>query len=511
MEFDATEEAAVFYDLLSGDEVMRYSGLVAFDADGRELPAQMRATGQNDISLDIDDSFARYPILVDPWLRAHNYDGSQSGAHFGYSIAYFEKFFNEDPENPLTGKYRGSMAIGAPWFDDGNKTDNGKVFLYETVDDNGLPSSPTWTASGDASFANFGYAIAFTDPFEESSAQAGTFKNDVMADLIVGEPLYNGGMGRIFVWFADSSGSFGTANRAADWVQTGTATSQKLGSSLAVMDLDRDEVPDLLAGSPGNAKVYFYKGLATSAGLSSTATIVSGPIGSHFGLSLTGSKAGKLFSGTPVFIVGAPYFNDEQGAIYAYKGLDTGGIDTSHIWTITGPSSTAFQFGWSLFGGTSFDYIDDLLVGVPQYTGSAAGEGAVYIYQRGLTTPSLLRTLTTSTHQAAAKLGWSVAGGNLGDGNSQYEVIVGAPFYDGNPNDDRGEVWIWYNRNDNSSVSPDQLTDLYSGMTGQHFGKSVCYIRKIIFGDPCFAAGAPEGSPNSSSNAGLAVVYQFQP
>ena len=50
---------------------LRYTDLFAEDADGRLLPTSMRLVGQH-IELHVDDSQARYPIVVDPlvWPNA---------------------------------------------------------------------------------------------------------------------------------------------------------------------------------------------------------------------------------------------------------------------------------------------------------------------------------------------------------------------------------------------------------------------------------------------------------
>ena len=48
-----------------GEEVLRYSKLKAYDAKGRELPAEMSLNGR-EVRLETDDEGAAYPITIDP-------------------------------------------------------------------------------------------------------------------------------------------------------------------------------------------------------------------------------------------------------------------------------------------------------------------------------------------------------------------------------------------------------------------------------------------------------------
>jgi hypothetical protein len=51
-----------------GSTVLRYTGLTATDARGKELPAWLEVQGQR-LLLKVDDAKARYPVLVDPWVQ----------------------------------------------------------------------------------------------------------------------------------------------------------------------------------------------------------------------------------------------------------------------------------------------------------------------------------------------------------------------------------------------------------------------------------------------------------
>ncbi|HET9222131.1 MAG TPA: hypothetical protein VFO07_06490 [Roseiflexaceae bacterium] len=47
---------------------LRYAGLLAYDADGRELPAWLEADGTR-LRISVDATRAAYPLTIDPWVQ----------------------------------------------------------------------------------------------------------------------------------------------------------------------------------------------------------------------------------------------------------------------------------------------------------------------------------------------------------------------------------------------------------------------------------------------------------
>ena len=58
---------AVLFEDASGETVLRYSGLLAWDAEGRDLPARM-AVSDGRLTIEVDDQAAVYPVTIDPVL-----------------------------------------------------------------------------------------------------------------------------------------------------------------------------------------------------------------------------------------------------------------------------------------------------------------------------------------------------------------------------------------------------------------------------------------------------------
>jgi hypothetical protein len=71
-----------------GHAVLRYRGLTAYDAAGRELHAWLELHGEQ-LRLRVDDTGARYPVVVDPFVQQAKLTASDgaSSDEFGYAVA----------------------------------------------------------------------------------------------------------------------------------------------------------------------------------------------------------------------------------------------------------------------------------------------------------------------------------------------------------------------------------------------------------------------------------------
>ena len=71
-----------------GRAVLRYTGLLAWDSTGRQLPAHMTVDNGR-IRLLVEDAAAAYPITVDPWIQQQEVSASDAANNdnFGYSVS----------------------------------------------------------------------------------------------------------------------------------------------------------------------------------------------------------------------------------------------------------------------------------------------------------------------------------------------------------------------------------------------------------------------------------------
>src|SRR6187200_679158 len=67
---------------------LRYTGLVAFDAGGRTLPALIELRSRS-LLIRVDDTYARYPLTIDPFIQQAKLFASDGAelANFGESVA----------------------------------------------------------------------------------------------------------------------------------------------------------------------------------------------------------------------------------------------------------------------------------------------------------------------------------------------------------------------------------------------------------------------------------------
>ena len=143
------EDGSYQLNFLDGErDVLSYSKLIVFDANGVQLPASMRAT---DSGFDIayHDAGASYPITIDPLIvnEEAKLIGSDAaeGDQFGSSVA-------------ISGD---SVVVGSPYDDDGERN-SGSTYVFNR-------NGTTWTlqakltANDAAGFNLFGLSVAISD------------------------------------------------------------------------------------------------------------------------------------------------------------------------------------------------------------------------------------------------------------------------------------------------------------------------------------------------------------
>jgi len=159
-----------------GKEVLRYRGLYAYDAAGRELGARM-AADQEWIRLIVEDHEAIYPITIDPFIERKKLlagDG-QAGDLFGNSVSI-----------------SGDTVIVGAIFDDDNGTQSGSAYIFYR--DQG--GADMWgqvkklTAGDGASFDYFGCSVSISGD-----------------TAIVGADGDNSASGSAYIFYRDQGGA----------------------------------------------------------------------------------------------------------------------------------------------------------------------------------------------------------------------------------------------------------------------------------------------------------------
>jgi hypothetical protein len=497
-QIDDTGNSINFFDV-QGNAVLTYSDLNVWDSLQRKLPARMVQNGPDSFVIIVEDSNAVYPILVDPLTSAHPTGGNSWGEYDAYGGSC--KFGSVVLLHYLGGT---SLFVGAPYYDTASYADAGKVFAYLGTDE--IPASATWTKEGDQANGRFGWSLAtlnftgdanfdlavgapyydsggYTDNgkvwvfsgtgsgFGSSASWSATYASGTAhfgwsllggldinnnlsdeKDLAVGAPDYSytfTGNGAVFIYQGASSPSTSPA-----WTTYGNANSAQMGYSISRADFDGDGDQDLLAGCPGEVN-YGAGSVATggvacytqgASSLSTSASIRFGQnSGDKFGFSVAGIDD-QNEDGIDDIVIGAPLYSNgqnQEGKAYLYRGTGTG-VDSSSSWSAESNQAGA-QMGFSVAGG----YIDsdgaaDIVVGLPYYdttlfSKTDNGEAWFYKTDTGTYTPTLETKINVSNngdHQ-----GWSVSVG-LAEEHANG-IAIGAPDSTGTNVEGTVTVWVF--------------------------------------------------------------------
>lgn len=309
--------------------------------------------------------------------------GTAADSRFGSSVALCD--WDDDG---LT-----DMFVGMPGAANGALTDAGKVLLFLQQANGTFNSVPTRTILP----TNWGGGVAEQGAEFGEVIDCGDFNGDGLPDLVIGAPGDSVGLasgaGQVYVLVNNSPSHAGVAfGPYAD--PSGTSTSGGFGSALAVGRVDAGTFDDLAVGAPGTT-VAAHDGAGRVAVLTGSATMAT---------------FGSLVATTLVHSV---------------------------------PSDDA-NFGAALaIGDFNGDGLGDVAVGIP---GQATGSGGEVRIYGNFPTLNLLTSLSTSTPGVSIEFGSSLAAADL-DGDTDIDLLVGAPYGDVNTTIEAGYVVPFLNTN----------------------------------------------------------------
>lgn len=441
--------ALLLHDPASGEEVLSYKDLQAFDATGKKLAVRMTYEPQprDDlyaIRLQASGSDLTYPVTIDP-LNA---------AEWSYQRTGVERQITAVAVCDVNGDGKDDLIAGLPRA----RRDSGQVqvFLANTAGE--LPVTPSFTINAYQPSTRFGAALAC----------AGDVDGDGYNDLLVGAGLYdlewdlaadtlasatNRDEGAVFIYYGSATGLDTTFSATNDPVDTifGQLDTMRLGYSLAgAGDLNNDGIDDILIGAyaytdplnpvanAGAVAIYYgadsgipaatgrTRGIPTGSGAPDK--LVQSPSGQREGLfGYSVASAGDLNEdGYQDFMVSAPGESVDTvvGKVHIFFGAPSTSGYTFYR-TLPGRDSSG-RFGAALAAGDfDGDGQTDIAIGADQeglggaifiYHGTGTGIGNSFAQQ--LSGPAFSRT------------GAALAVGNFnGPADTYDDLIAGAPVY----------------------------------------------------------------------------------
>lgn len=329
-------------------ERFRYDGLVAFDADGRDLPARFELVDGEPgrIALVVDDRSARYPITIDPiiqqaYIKATN---TGTGDQFGQSVAL-------DGAYALVGaNLESSSATGVG----GDQTDNsfgnaGAVYVLQRT-------GPSW---GHAAYLKASNTDAF-DRFGGSVDVSGT-------TVVVGANAERSAATGVNGDDSDDS----APNSGAAYVFEGSGTNWAQVAYLKASNTEENDVFGYCVAIDGDT------------------IAIGAPEERSDANGVDGDQSDNSVS--------------SAGAVYVFRR--TGGVWAQEAYLKASDSDEGDRFGWTLaLEG------DRLVVGAPdEGTPAFARRGVAYVFERTGTSWAQVERLTASNGDALDRFGHSVA------------------------------------------------------------------------------------------------------
>jgi hypothetical protein len=375
----------------NGKARLRYSGLEATDATGKELRSWVELRS-NQMFLRVDDARAHYPIVVDPFVQLAElttFDGV-AGDEFGISVS-------------LSGS---TAVIGAQDATIGSNSQQGAAYIF-IEPAGGWTTTSTFTAKLTASDGIAG------DNFGAAAAISG---NTVVIGACSQSGVCNNGPGKAYVFVKPAGGwvttsSFNAELTASDGVATdGFSNSVAITGSTVVVGSPQSN--GTTSTGPGKAYVFVKPtGGWTSMTETAELTAAGGQTGDVFGEVSVANNGAIVFVGAPGTTVGS---NAGQGAAYIFLRPASGWKTTSRFKAKLTASNGAAgdSFGGCQAGSVCISSDGKTVVaGAPELGNGGPGKAYVFVEPTSgwASTSAYTAELTASNGVASDVLGWSVS------------------------------------------------------------------------------------------------------
>ena len=437
---------------------LRYTGLMAWDADGKQLDSWLKIDGDR-LLVQAADNNAHYPVTIDPIIQLAQLtvlNGTNKDLT-GYSVA-------------VSGN---TIVVGAPRANGGGNRNGGAVYLYVRPPSGWQNMVETAKLTGSSS-SYLGYSVAV------DGDTVVTFGIDV-----------NTGENVVLV-YVKPQGGWKSMTETADLTMSDSTLNLESFSSVAISGdtiVAGSALSDTFDFEEGEAYVY-VKPASGWTSMSQTAILHPSDIATdNFGASVSVSG--------DVIVVGAPDHGNIVGAAYVFVEPAGGWTDTTQTAVLTASDGQFLdQLGLavSISGST-------IVAGAPYATiGSHSDQGAAYVFTEpagGWQDVTETAKLTTSTGTGYSQFGSAVAI----NGDS---IAIGEPRANVGSNMFQGAVFVYQEPASGWTTTAHATTFVTAGSTDSSLGASVALGSHLI------VAGAPVGYNGKIKAPGSTYLFGWQ-
>ncbi|MBL0358640.1 MAG: FG-GAP repeat protein [Chitinophagaceae bacterium] len=363
-------------------------------------------------------------------------ESNQANAQFGIAVA---------TAGDVNSDGYSDIVVGANLYD-GGQTDEGAVFVYHGSA-TGVNTTTAIRLESNVASSNFGISVAC----------AGDVNGDGFSDIITGSNLFSFGQtneGVAIVYRGSATGIVSTTAAILQMNQAGA----RMGTSVASAgDINGDGFSDVIIGIPlyngglaGEGAAVTYTGSATGINVTATDTLESNQLNANMGQSV--SSAGDVNGdGYSDVVIGANLYETgqtDEGAAFVYQGSASGLNTSATIRLESNAAGSNFGIAVACSGDNNGDGYSDVIIGANLYDNGQTDEGAAFVYRGSAAGIIGTAVATLESNQAAANFGIAVASAGDVNGDGYSDVMVGANFYD-NGETDEGAAFV-YNGSANS-------------------------------------------------------------
>jgi hypothetical protein len=436
-----------------GQPVLRYSGLCATDAAGHELPASVELRGGR-LLLTVDDSRARYPIVIDPLVQLAELTASNGQGEdlLGYSVA-------------VSGN---TVAVGAPGGDSGQGA--AYIFVKPASGWANMTQTAELTASNGAAGDEFGYSVAIDGDTVVAGAYGAT----------IGSDRYDQGAAYVFV---EPAGGWTNMTQTARLTASNGAKDDWFGASVSISGNTIAIGAAYAQNDSYDGAVYVFvkpaAGWRTTSNFNAELTPLNGTGFGEFGMS-TAIAGDTVVAGAQGATVGSNLY---QGAVYIF--VKPAGGWAGSLTSVAELTASDGQIGDRL--GQAVAVSGDTVIGGAYQNDTA--RGAAYVFtmpEGGWSNMTQTAKLTASDGAAYDWFGYSVAiAGNT--------VVVGAS----DATNFQGKAYIYVKPTSGWETTSQFRAELIAGdgSANDAFGISVSISgRTVAVGSAGWNGGSQQGA-----------------